>query len=445
MIDGFLQMDDMFKLTLGSIDGLEIARGDEDYAQRIMNMKLPVELFSQIDSVANTLTISKNFKEVIDYFKAPANETPAGFKLGFELKKGGVVEADLVRDVAYGKNCIKKPTKVLYSADSVNPVEVASMKDMLSCVTCNPAIVYNLFLNNPQLNVNGKYKVRDEIIKEIADIIGPGVDMTVELNDPFGKSESEMLEEVARFREILSKWRLVVKVPHTGPVNNENVNELYDGNKLFARRYNDGVPADFFRGHNIALMLKENGYRTCLTLGHEPYQLAMALQAKPAYVTCFLMFRQNQLIHIKGLLGAYEVSNDSAFLEELRTFMIENDYLASGETAIDLHTVKSRAEYIMKYNNMDAYGYDGYEGLMGVEHSLRVLRTCNTDTKIFLCNYQGEKIYPYMDKILYSGEYDDILDRVVLTTAPAHHAQFTSSPLVVQFHRRFMNAAKGQK
>jgi phosphoglycolate phosphatase-like HAD superfamily hydrolase len=135
------------------------------------------------------------------------------------------------------------------------------MKDLISNLTCNPAIIYNLFINNPAANIGGKYKTRDEVLKDIGDILGPGCDISVELNDPFGSSESQILEEAARFSELLSKHRIVIKVPHTGPVNAQNVSELMTGDKKFSKRYNQGATADFYRGHNLALMLREHGYR----------------------------------------------------------------------------------------------------------------------------------------------------------------------------------------
>ena len=42
-------------------------------------------------------------------------------------------------------------------------------------------------------------------------------------------------------------------------------------------------------------------------------------------------------------------------------------------------------------------------------------------------------------------EFLDMAGRVVITAAPSLLMEFTSNPLVVQFHRRFMNAANGAK
>ena len=92
----------------------------------------------------------------------------------------------------------------------------------------------------------------------------------MELNDPFKKSDAEILEEAARFKELLSEYRVVIKVPHTGPVNRKNVDELLTGDKRLSRRYNEVTTEDAFRGHNLALMLHEHGYRVNFTLMFEP-------------------------------------------------------------------------------------------------------------------------------------------------------------------------------
>ena len=99
-------------------------------------------------------------------------------------------------------------------------------------------------------------------MQEIGNILGPGCDISVELNNPFSDSINELLEEAARFKEMLSKYRVVIKVPHTGPVNAENVREILEGDKKFQRSYDAGTTKDKFRGHNLALLLHEHGYRS---------------------------------------------------------------------------------------------------------------------------------------------------------------------------------------
>ena len=231
------------KYTLSSLfgpGGRPVAAGDEDYADRILSHAIDAQLFDVMQLRGSALGVTKNFREVVDCFRVPAGETPAGFRVEYELGRDGLVLADLKRDISYDKNGLKRPQKLLFSADSANPYEVRPMKDLISNLTCNPAIIYNLFINDPKANVGGRYKTRDEVLKDIGDMLGPGCDISVELNDPFRCSESEILEEAARFRELLSPYRVVIKVPHTGPVNAENVDELLTGDKRFSLRYDEG-------------------------------------------------------------------------------------------------------------------------------------------------------------------------------------------------------------
>ena len=48
---------------------------------------------------------------------------------------------------------------------------------------------------------------------EISNILGPGCDISVELNNPFADF-NEILEEAEHFREMFSDYRMVIKVPH---------------------------------------------------------------------------------------------------------------------------------------------------------------------------------------------------------------------------------------
>lgn len=440
----------MLKLncTVSSLVGvggvLQVISGHEDYVARIMSHELELEMYDQILQRGRAFGVTEEFKKVIEYFRVDAEQTPAGFRVEYRLQSDGAVLADLVRDISYDKNGKKRPTKLIFSADSANPYEVDSMKNLIGNLTCNPAIIYNQFINNPKANVGGKFKTRDEVMTEIGSILGPGCDISVELNDPFHSSESEILEEAARFREMLSAYRVVIKVPHTGPVNANNVGELMTGDKKFSRRYNQGDPEDFFRGHNLALMLQEHGYRVNYTLMFEPYQTAMALQARPYFINSFVMFRHAQSLQLSGLMQAYEQTGDPLFIEQLQKYMVDNDYLAAGEATGDRFAAFTRAREILKYRGFrdDSMA----DGLDGIRHNLRCLKQANLpDTRLIICNMQGENYYPYIDQLLMEPEFLDMADRVVITAAPSLLAEFTSNPLVVQFHRRFMNAANGAK
>lgn len=418
--------------------------GEEDYASRILGHEISAELCESIRRVQPAaFGVTANFKKVIDDFKVAPGETPAGYRVEYSLDGDNVLRADLHRDISYEKNGRKRPTRILFSADSANPYEVEHVKDMISNLTCNPAIIYNLFLNNPKANVGGRFKDRDEVMRAIGDLLGPGCDISVELNDPFGASESELLEEAARFKEILGEHRVIIKVPHTGAVNAENVKELLTGDKKFQRRYNQGNVQDYFRGHNLALMLHEHGYRTNFTLMFEPHQTQLALQAKPTFINSFVMFRQEQSVQMASYVNAYEATRDSLHLKLLRSYMVENDYLSAVEADCDLNFAYDRAKATLHYRGYDKSGADGLDG---IRHNLRALRNANLpDTRLIICNFQSEWCYPAVDRMLMEPEFADMTDRVVVTAPPALLGEYTTNAIVTQFHRRFMNAANGAK
>ncbi len=428
-------------------EGIRVVPGDEAYVKRLMEHEMDLALYDEIQKRCSWFGVTDSFKKIIDYFGTPDGETPAGFRTEYCLGGNRTVYAELVRDISYDKNGRKRPTNLLFSADSANPYEVESVKNLIANLTCNPAIIYNQFINNPDANTGGKYKNRDEVMEDIGKILGPGCDISVELNDPFGSSEQEILEEAARFKELLSEYRVVIKVPHTGPVNRDNVQELLTGDKKFSRRYNEGTAEDFYRGHNLALMLKEHGYRVNFTLMFEPYQTAMALQARPYFINSFVMFRHSQSLQMIGMVNAYKETGDPLFIEMLQEYMVENDYLSAGEIQGDRFKALVRAVDILKYRGF--LDNPSADGLDGIRHNLRCLKQANLpDTRLIICNVQGERrdiYYPYVDRLLMEPEFVDMADRVVMTASPSLLAEYTSNPMVVQFHRRFMNAANGAK
>ena len=171
------------------------------------------------------------------------------------------------------------------------------------------------------------------------------------MNNPFEKDFDKILEECEQFKEILSEYRVVIKVPHTGPVNTDNVNELLENDKLFSLRYNQPATADALHGHNLALKLREHGYRINYTLMFEPYQTAMALQAKPYFINSFIRHRLKQTEYFKKNLDLYAVTEDRKYLEDIRSFMVANDYLNKNETGRDLLDVYKMAKDIIEYRN----------------------------------------------------------------------------------------------
>lgn len=424
--------------------GLHCVPGDESYVARVGNIELSLEEYKSLLGTAEHIGVTPEFKKVIDTFHVPAGETPAGFEVELEVDADRVLRANLKRNISYDKNGQKRPTNLLFSADSANPYEVAPAAGMLANLTCNPGIIYDLFINNPKANIGGRFKTRDEVMAEIGRILGPGCDISVELNDPFGKSDAEILEEAAKFKEMLSEYRVVIKVPHTGPVNKENVKQLLSGDKKLDRRYDDVATADAFRGHNLALMLHENGYRVNFTLMFEPAQTALALQARPYFINSFIRHRYMQSQSMQQMLELYKATGDKKYLEALRTFMITKDYYAAGEENVDLLAVKAKAEVILSQRHID--DTEGSDGLDGIRHNLRVLRQTNMDdTRLIICSMEGDRNYYDIDRLLASDEFGDMAGRVVLTAEPNYLARFSSANQVVSYQRRFMNAANGEK
>ncbi len=424
--------------------GLAPVNGEEAYVERILDLPLACGEFKELAGAAEYIGVTKKFQEVIDYFKVPAGETPAGFEVELELNADHVLRADLKRNISYDKNGRKRPTNLLFSADSANPYEVAPVSGMLANLTCNPGIIYDLFINNPKANVGKKFKTRDEVMEEIGRILGPGCDISVELNDPFRKSDAEILEEAAKFKEMLSEYRVVIKVPHTGPVNRDNVDELLRGDKRLSKRYDDAATADAFRGHNLALMLHEHGYRVNFTLMFEPAQTALALQARPYFINSFIRHRLMQSKEIKKYLDIYQLTGEKRYLEELRAYMIGKDYFAAGEDDVDLFTVKEKAEILLDQRSL--CNPEGADGLDGIRQNLRLLGQANMeDTRLIICSMEGDYNYYDIDRLLSSKEYSDMAGRVVLTAEPNYLARFSSANQVVSYQRRFMNAANGEK
>jgi hypothetical protein len=129
--------------------------------------------------------------------------------------------------------------------------------------------------------------------------------------------------------------------------------------------------------------------------------------------------------------------------DELKAFFIEKDFIAPSNN-VSTDDVKKMAERILKYRNID--NYEGMDDLDGVRHNLRVLRNCNMpDTRLIICSMEGEENYPDIDKLMAEPEFEDMIDRVVITAEPQYLAKFTTTPQVISYQRRFMNAAKGQK
>ncbi|MDR1388200.1 MAG: transaldolase [Propionibacteriaceae bacterium] len=424
--------------------GGQVVAGQQAEIDRVAALELPFEQFNLLSGRVRHLGVSPRFIDVVRTFDTPAGHTPPGFRVELTLKADGLLEADLVRDISYDADSIRRPTGVIFSADSANPYEVAPIAPLLGNLTCNPGIVYDLFINNPKANVGGKFTTRDEVMEELGRILGPGVDVSVELNNPFEPDFDKILEECEVFKRILSPYRLVVKVPHTGPVNADNVSQLLEGDKRFALPYDAPATADALRGHNLALKLRQHGYRINYTLMFEPYQTALALQAKPYFINSFVRHRGKQSAAIARLLGFYDLTGEREQLVELREVLLAGDYLPKGDREHDLLDVLRIGRDLVSYRRFD--DPEGSDGLDGVRHNLRWLRQSNLpDTRLIICSMEGDYNYPDIDSLLADPTYADVVDRVIVTAEPAYLARFTSANQVVSYQRRFMNAAATAK
>jgi hypothetical protein len=424
--------------------GLPIERSHEDDARRVLDTAIDRETFAFLSSRAHGLDVTEELRAVVRYFKTASGHTPEGFRRELHLGADGVLRVDLQRDIGYGADGRLRPTNVLYSADSADPGEVAPIAPFISNLTCNPGIIYDLFINNPSANIGGKYKNRDEVMAELGRILGPGCDISVELNNPFEEDFSKLLDEAAKFREILSPWRVVIKVPHTGPVNGANAHRLLEGDRRLGVRYTRGATADLLRGHNLALRLREAGYRVNFTLMFEPYQTQMALQAKPYFINSFVRHRRMQTHRLAGFVAGYEASGDEEFLRMLRSYMVETDYLGSEDDGVTPLEALLMARDVLRTRDADGSEGPG-DGLDAVRHNLRALRNANLpETRLIVCSMEGERNYPDIDRLLADPEFADMSRRIVVTAEPHYLARFTSTNQVVTYQRRFLNAANGE-
>ncbi len=415
---------------------IPVMHGQEAYFDRARQLSLSFEAFEPLARQVKCLGVTPNFIDIIDYFNVPAGELPAGFRPVLALNGKGELLVDLKRDIGYGKNGEKRGTRVLFSADCANPYEIAAMKGLLANVTTNPSIIYDRFLNNEKANAGRRFHTREEVLTEIGRIVGPGVDISVEINDPFA-SEQEILDEMAQMTEILSPYRIVVKVPHLGPLNRDNIGALVSGG--FPLRYNETGVMDPCRSHDLAIMLREHGYRVNFTLMAEPYQTAMALQAKPAFINCFMRNRYYHSEKMTGLLTCFRSTQDEQFLVQLRDYMADNYYLTEAERELSLFEVKRRAEWELEYRGWDTP--DGRDGLDQARHCLRILGASNLpDTRLIVCSMEGEKMYPLLDRMLMEEEFRGLSERVIISASPSYLCSFTSSPVVLTYNKSFSKA-----
>lgn len=415
----------------------QLARGTaKDSWDRIKNTFISFEEYKELVGIAQYIGVTEEFTKVLNTFPTPTGELPAGFRPELICTDGKCLQFDLKRDISYAKNGVKRPTKVLFSADSANPYEVEPLKNFVANLTCNPFIIYSQFIHNPKANIGKRFKDRDEVMKEIGRILGPGADVSVEVNDPFADFH-QILEEIARFEEILTPYRLVIKIPHTGPIHKGNVNDLLSG--TFAKGFEEGATADNLYGHNLAYSLQERGYRINFTLMFEPHQAAIALQARPYFINTFIKARYFASLEMKRLVVGYDKTGDKDHFNNLKDYMIRNDMLSPDQAEGTDDSVLSKARWMLAYRQIDGEGFDGLDSS---RHSLRLLKNANLpDTRLIICSMDGEQIYPYIDKMLMEPEFADMTHRVVVTAPPAYLARFASASGILTYQRMFLKAA----
>ncbi len=420
--------------------GLPPVRGEEEHVQRIAGLR--VGRAAQEDlATATRLGVTREFVDVVTYFPTQPGHTPPGFRVELRRTGDGVVLADLVRDIAFGADSEPRPTKLLFSADTANPRALKPVAPLLANLTCDLGLVDG-FLNDAAANGGGEFRTRDEVLSEIGRVLGPGADVCVALENPFDPDFARILDEAEKYREILSRWRVVITVPPTGPVNASNATQLLSGDGRLDRRWSEASPEDAFAGHHLALKLREQGFRVNFTLMFEPHQAQLALQARPSFVTCLVGGRFAQTTRLAQLLARYEATRQEEPLVELRAYLLAHDHLASGDAGCDLADVRATAERLVRYRRFHS---EGDRGLDGVRHNLRALRQANLpETRLIVGSLDGDALYPDLDLMLAEPEFADLVGRVVVTAEPASLAQFASSSHVVSHQRRLLGAARGQ-
>ena len=417
--------------------GLPAVRGQEADVERVLDH--PIDADAELRRDARCLGVTDELARVVRLFATPPGHTPPGFRVTAELEADGTLRFGLRRDISYDADGALRPTGQLFSVDSANPYEIAAVAPLVANLTCNPSIIWDLFLANPEANVGGLFRDRDEVMTEIARILGPGADMSIELEDPFD-DEARVLDEAEHLRDLVTDYRLVVKVPHTGPVNAGNAPQLLSGDGHLDVRYDEPTAADAFRGHRLALTLREPGFRVNFTLMFEPYQARLALQVRPYFVNAFVRHRLAQSRRMAALLDEHAATGQEAPLVALRAFLLENDYLSTKDADADLQECRRLAERVVAYRRVREPAGD--DGLDHARHSLRVLRDANLpDTRLIICSMEGERNYPDVDRMLAEPEFADMARRVVVTAEPAYLARFASTNQVVSYQRRFLRAA----
>ena len=108
--------------SLGSLIGgdIQVVSKDESYVRRALHQSISFEEYAFLMKIVKYVGVSERFKDVIDRFHVKEGETPAGFKIEYNMKENQLLEIDLVRNISYDKNGYRRPTKFIFSADTAN-------------------------------------------------------------------------------------------------------------------------------------------------------------------------------------------------------------------------------------------------------------------------------------------------------------------------------------
>ena len=152
------------KVTLDALHAagkLQLQSGlGEDAWKRIRQLEVPAGDISLLTGSVSALGVTDEFSKVIDTFKVPEGVLPAGFRPEFRYGAGGSAQVDLTRDISYGENGVKRPTRVLYSADSANPYEVEPIKDFIANLDFLAAVGANrINVSEQSYSIQGKMDV----------------------------------------------------------------------------------------------------------------------------------------------------------------------------------------------------------------------------------------------------------------------------------------------
>ncbi|HSV74601.1 MAG TPA: hypothetical protein VLH79_12655, partial [Chthonomonadales bacterium] len=100
------------RYTLGSL-GVAAARGCEEDLARVAHLAVRLEDARFLQAAAQAIGTTDRFRDVIATFGTPANQTPAGFRVETSLMSDGLLLIDLVRDISYDRNGVRRPTVVV--------------------------------------------------------------------------------------------------------------------------------------------------------------------------------------------------------------------------------------------------------------------------------------------------------------------------------------------